>query len=254
MTSTTTNNPSPKLPITVIILAKKDDSGLDRAQKSVMFAAEVLVITKPAPITDFSMVRNEAISQASQPWVLFLDSDEAVAPESVAEISRLIKQDHCAGIEVLRRDIFHQRPLYYGEAGMMTLLRLGKRDQLHFSRPVHEVATVSGEVCTSNILIYHHAHPDINQFFDKNRYYAQLAAQDLAQRGQSFSLLKLIFYPPLKFSWNFFFKLGFLDGWRGFVYALMMSLHSCWVRVFQYELKLTNQSAPDNPSNENNTD
>ena len=46
---------------------------------------------------------------------------------------------------------------------------------------------------------------------------------------------QMIVYPIGKFINNFILELGFLDGWRGLIYAFIMSLHSLWVRVYWYE-------------------
>jgi hypothetical protein len=40
--------------------------------------------------------------------------------------------------------------------------------------------------------------------------------------------------PLAKFIWNYFFLWGFLDGIHGFVFAVLMSLHSFAVRVKLY--------------------
>lgn len=44
-------------------------------------------------------------------------------------------------------------------------------------------------------------------------------------------LVEMILFPVGKFVWNYFFRLGFLDGMEGFIHAGMMSGHSFLVRA-----------------------
>ena len=45
-----------------------------------------------------------------------------------------------------------------------------------------------------------------------------------------------------KFVSNYWLKAGFLDGWRGLIYAVVMSIHSLAVRVFIYEQQQKNSA------------
>ena len=67
--------------------------------------------------------------------------------------------------------------------------------------------------------------------------YAEIEAKYRIKLNYKLNLLSLITFPVGKFINNFLLKRGFLDGWRGLSYALMMSLHSFCVRIFQYELR-----------------
>jgi hypothetical protein len=106
-----------------------------------------------------------------------------------------------------------------------------------FVRPVHEIAQIEGKLHLSKITILHFAHQNINEFFQAIAGYAQIEAEHRQESRLPVWLLglKTIIYPLAKFCQNYFFKLGLLDGWRGLVYASLMSLHSLSVRVFSYE-------------------
>jgi len=239
--------------LSVIIITNRADERFQAAVKSSLFADEVLVVTfgevkMPAleksvvkvihggpKITDFGEARNQALTQALGNWVLFLDSDEVITPESVAEIQAIVQNDGLAGVYVQRRDIFYGQELKWGETGQAWFLRLAQKNKLQFERPVHEVAGVDGVRIQSSIRLLHYPHPTINEFWNSIAQYSQLEAQYRVDQGQKFSLLQLLFYPVGKFCLNFLIRLGILDGWRGLVYALMMTLHSLMVRVFVYE-------------------
>lgn len=260
-------------PLTAIILTHRLDQRLEEALASVQFAPEVILAydqahaqEKPAiaqkrlkklaeiyqfrPLMieaedsdpsqlDFSQLRQQLLSAAHQPWVFYLDSDEYLDLSSIEEIKSLIQKKNIAGIRVKRDDYFLNQPLKFGEVRGVNLLRLAKKDELSWRRPVHEVAQVEGQIINSKIRLWHQAHLTLEEFIKDVTTYARLEAIHRHQQGRRFKLWQLLLFPPGKFIFNYFFKLGFLDGWPGLVYATIMSLHSLAVRVFQYELELT---------------
>ncbi len=245
------------LPVSVIILANQDNVKLRNAIGSVRWATEIIVVwcTKeqpserlakeigvtlvqhPSPITDFAQTRNRAFQTATQEWVFFLDSDEVMTHDSVAQLQRVIGLHNVDGVRVLRHDIFHGHELKWGELYNVRIVRLFRKHKGHFVRAVHEVAIIDGKVIDSPIFIKHYAHDSLSQFLQKITYYAQLEAQLRVEAGEHFSLFQLLFFPKAKFFVNYFLKLGFLDGWAGLCYATMMSIHSFAVRALLYEKK-----------------
>lgn len=222
--------------ISIIILFKQKDERFQQAVSSSQFAREIITVENKE-ITNFSQVRNEALKKATQEWVFFLDSDEVIVPESIVKIKKIIKDNLFDGATVTRKDIFYHRIINHGEAGNKKLLRMGKKDRMIWKRPVHEVAEIKGVVNNSNIEIIHYAHSSLNDFLTSIVNYAEIEAKYRTQSNQKTNLFSLIIFPLGKFVANYLVKRGFLDGWRGLSYALMMSLHSFSVRIFQYELK-----------------
>lgn len=245
------------VPLSVIILTHRRDQRFIQALKSAQSAAEVIVVdyqsgnpwptlrkrfrfklfTRSEPIANFAGERNRAMQRASYDWVFFLDSDEVIESASWDEIQRVVTNSDLSGAYIRRQDIFYGQPLGFGETGQVWLLRLMKKTQARFARPVHEVSMVMGKSKRVEITLSHYAHQSISEFFQDVGHYAELEAEYQAdyQLPVWRLSLKTLAYPGAKFIVNYFFKLGFLDGWRGLVYAVMMSLHSLWTRVFAYE-------------------
>ena len=222
--------------ISIIILFKQQNERFQQTFSSAQFAQEIITV-KNERITDFSQIRNQALKKATQKWVFFLDSDEVIVPESIVEIKKIIKDDLLDGVMIKRQDVFYHQLIKHGEAGNIELLRMGKRDKMTWKRPVHEVAKIKGRVRSSSIRVIHYAHPSLNEFLTSIIDYAEIEAKYRAQLNQNVNFFRLITFTLGKFINSYLLKKGFLDGWRGLSYALMMSLHSFSVRVFQYELK-----------------
>lgn len=243
-----------KTPCTVVIVTNRTDNLFEKSLSSTQWASHVLIVDTttdtdwkplrkqyifnvlayPDNITDFSAVRNYALKQVTTPWVLFLDSDEILPIQAEQEIANIISTDLYDGMYLSRTDYFLGKAVRYGEAGTTELLRLFKVDHGKFTRNVHEVVQLKGRVGQSSISIDHFSHENIVGFINKIKSYAFLDAQT---RTHSLfeNTLQMICFPPAKFILNYLIKLGFLDGYRGLIYALCMSMHSLFVRVFYYE-------------------
>ncbi|HZZ98437.1 MAG TPA: glycosyltransferase family 2 protein [Candidatus Saccharimonadia bacterium] len=184
---------------------------------------------------DFAAQRNYALSLCTKTWVLFVDEDEEVPQNLMAEIAEAILRDDNNGYMLHRNDIFMNRELKHGETGNIRLLRLAKKSAGNWERPVHEVWQVTGNIGVLSSPLIHRAHPSISAFLDKINAYTSIEANYRKNLGKRTSLFELLVYPHAKFFQNYLFRLGFLDGIPGFTMAFMMSLHSLAVRIKLYE-------------------
>ncbi len=249
--------------LSIIILADTNDVVLKRALQSSRWAQEVLVVTTttgdwstlPSFVKQraypesksaqfhFSEVRNWALQQAAGEWVLFLDSDEVLPISAEKSITDIPTPSNLGGVYLRRQDIFLGKPLRFGETGSTYLLRLMRKSAAHFSGAVHETAEVEGDVVFVPITLSHFAHKSVASFIQKVTKYAELVAQERYVAGKKFQIVELLCFPIGKFLWNYVILWGFLDGWRGLIYASVMSLHSASVRIFLYELNQKNAAA-----------
>lgn len=246
-----------RLPVSVLILTQRQGEIFDQVLNSIHWAAEIIVadygshlewtsykqqfplrvIKETSPIIDFAIARNRLLKEATQPWVLFLDSDEVLQPFDLTTFQVLLAQPNVAGATVRRVDMFRGQPLHHGEVGNVHLLRLARKPTIHFERPVHEVAVVEGTVVKSELVLWHYAHPSISDFLRKVGEYARMEAHHRSLPSWPQLWLELWLWPWGKFVVNYLLKSGYKDGWRGLTYALMMTVHSLSVRAFLVERK-----------------
>lgn len=242
--------------ISAVILTHNNQGSIGRLIRSLHWCDEVLVIDDQSadrtraiakklsakvfirPLKDnFAARRNFGLAQVTTDWAFFVDTDEIVSPALAREIKSVLNSD-LNGFWIKRLDYFLGRKLRFGETGSIKLVRLARTRAGLWRRPVHEVWQVKpplGELKTS---LYHYPHPDLADFIAKINYYTDIEARYRMVPGEAQLLCELIFYPPAKFIYNYFFRLGILDGLPGLVMALMMSLHSLLVRLKVYEKSL----------------
>lgn len=177
-------------------------------------------------ITDFAAARNQLMSSVKADWILFLDSDEKL---SVA--INLAKLDKRFNYSFKRQDWFLNKKLRFGETASVRLTRLIQPLTGQWQGKVHEefVSRLPLRLLPQTIL--HRRQISLSEFLNRLNWYSSLRAEEINR----FSLFELLVYPLVKFVKNYFWHLGFLDGFPGLAMAFMMSFHSLSVRVKQYE-------------------
>lgn len=183
---------------------------------------------------DFAGQRNYALSKAKQGWVLFLDADERLSLSLLDEIKQAIKSPKYNGYYIRRDDVFLGRRLRHGETKNTYLLRLAKKGSGKWVRPVHEYWQVKKTKKLKHPIL-HYSHQSVSSFISKINSYTTIEASYRKSRNKKTTLFEIIFYPIGKFLYNHIIKLGFLDGFEGFIMSFMMSLHSFMVRVKMYK-------------------
>lgn len=212
---------------------------LEKILKTINPQLNFRVIIRKNPITDFANLRNKVIKKVNTPWLLFLDSDEILSKNKLNTLSQLLSNDQISAYRLQRVDYFHGHKMRFGETGKNYSVRLARINRIKYQRQVHEIAHISGRVENSNLIIKHFPHQNLTSFIKSVNKYAQLEADYRFTNKVYYSkgkiYLQLILYPFGKFILNYLLKLGFLDGFTGLSYAILMSFHSILVRIYLYE-------------------
>jgi hypothetical protein len=90
---------------------------------------------------------------------------------------------------------------------------------------VHEGLDVTGAIRHLRHDLIHLTDPDLHHYFTKFNRYTSLAAEDLASRGRDFRVIDVLLRPPFQFLKMYVLRRGFLDGFEGFVLAVLSSAY-----------------------------
>jgi len=191
----------------------------------------------------YSAQKNSAIEKASGDWVLSLDADEVVEPELMEEIRRVIELDSpVSGYYMPRKNYFLGRWIRHGGFYPDRKLRLFRRGRF-VERPVHEVVQVDGPTGMLNHALVHNAYPTLEGYIQHMNRYSSLGAEIVAAGGRGgFSVLNIVINPLATFVYNYFFRLGLLDGREGLLLNLYHSAYVSWKYAKAWELGRTSQS------------
>jgi glycosyltransferase involved in cell wall biosynthesis len=253
--------------ISAVVLTKNEEKNIERCIKSLDFCDEIVIIddysidntknqiskikNKNDKLNikvfekhlnnDFAQQRNFGLSKVTNEWILFIDADEVISEELKNEIVSLfqgsiVKEN---SFYLKRRDYFWKQELRFGEVKKVRnlgLVRLVKRNSGKWMGNVHEVFYTAKNTGRLNNFINHYPHPALKEFITDVNRYSDIRAEELYKKDTKTSVLQIIFFPFLKFIYNYFINLGLLDGPAGFTYAFMMSFHSFLVRAKLYQL------------------
>lgn len=253
--------------ISVVILTKNEANRIARCLLSVLWADEVIIIDdysldktrehakealpkvkifSRALNGDFAAQHNFGLEKAKGDWVLFVDADEIVSPALQKEILEKVQTSpkDIVGFLFRRQDWFLNTKLAHGETSSWKSVRLAKAGAGKWRREVHEVWEISGKVAEMQNPIEHTSHETVTSLIQTLNFYTTIDARHMHSTDHIHFQLFRVFANPLgKFLQNFFLRLGFLDGFAGFVMAFMMSFNSLLVRIKIYDLEITHLAA-----------
>jgi len=251
--------------LSVVIITRNEESNIARTLASVAWADERIVVDSGSTDRTLEIARahgakvfqeswkgyaqqkNSAIAQATGDWVLSIDADEEVSAELRENIKRAIEAatTNIAGYFVARRNFFLGRWIRRGGFYPDRKLRLFRSGKGAFiERVVHETMRVDGPTAVLEGDLIHNAYPTLTGYIDTMNRYSSLGAEVAAHQGQVsrswLSFLANVYYrPALNFSWNYFFRLGFLDGREGYLLHLYHNVYVSWKYAKAWEATRT---------------
>jgi glycosyltransferase involved in cell wall biosynthesis len=236
-----TQNEEANLPCTLASLRRADevvivDSGSKDATLDIarLFGAHIF----EEPWKGFAAQKNSAISHCTGDWILSLDADEEVSPELAQEIDEILAgEPPFAAYRIPRLNHFLGRSLRHGGYWPDRKLRLFRRGAAHFAeRPVHETLEADGPVGTLKSPLIHRCYPTLEEYIEHMNSYSTLGgsvAAALGKDGRSLTgfLNGVLLNPTATFLYNYFLRLGFLDGRAGLLMHLNHSAYIQWKYV-----------------------
>jgi len=226
--------------LTAIILTHNEEPHLPDCLRSVAWAEQVIVfdsystdgtlaIARAAgarvlqrEFDNYAGQRNGALQAAQTEWVLFVDADERVSPESAQEIQRVLTRPE-AGWWLPRHNYIFGRLTRHTGWYPDYQLRLLRGARAHYERPVHEVVVLAGEAGYLTHPLTHLNYASVPEFIAKQRAYAQYEAERLAAQGARAQPHHLLTQPLRQFWWRFITLQGWRDGWHGLRLSWLMA-------------------------------
>jgi hypothetical protein len=165
-----------------------------------------------------------ATRAARTDWVLCTDADERVSDALREEI--LARQAEgfrgAAGYDMPRLSQYQGRWIRHGAWYPNRQLRLFDRRRGRWGgiNP-HDRVVLDGQTGKLRSDLLHIPYRSMREQLATIDEYTSIAADELLQRGCRFAGLRLVLNPPFRVIRSLMLKLGFLDGWRGLLLALM---------------------------------
>ena len=175
----------------------------------------------------FSNQKNYALSIATNEWVLHLDADEVLSKELVEEIKFVIINTKLDGFYLIRTNFFFFLQMKYSGINKEYRLRLAKKTlSKYVDGIIHEELIVNGKVGKLKNIMIHNSYPTISSYFNKLEQYTTLGAKKLLEKNKKAKVIDIVFKPPFEFIKRYILKCGFLDGIRGFIWAVLYAFYT----------------------------
>lgn len=248
-----------KLPLTLAVMTYNEAANIARCLDSVPFAEERLVIDCGSTDDTIAIAREHgarvvhqdwlgfgpqrrfATEQSRHDWILALDADEFLTSELQTEMEQrlpgIMASDTAVGI-LRRHTLFMGAPMrwYRPLAGEMKP-RLYHRQRAHWgTERVHESLNWNGSAIRFSAFFEHRHNPTLLHKELKNLRYGELKAHDWAQKRRPPRIWACPFVFMGTFVKDYFLRLAFLDGWRGYIIAQTEASYAVFKRMRHFEM------------------
>lgn len=191
-------------------------------------------------------------------WVFFLDADEFVTDDFLSELKIAIENKECVGFWVHYTNDFLGKILKYGASmPKLPIFRVGvgeyeyidEKAWSHLDMEVHEHPILNGRIGEIKAPVIHREFRGLAHYIQKHNEYSSWEANrflnmtndkgKLTHRQKvKYFLIDTWLLGPLYFMYSYFYKLGFLDGKMGFIYAVYKMQYFFNVKAKIEELRI----------------
>lgn len=249
------------MPISAVIITLNEEQNIARCIQSVLpVVDEVIVLDsfskdQTVPIAEslgarvlqeafrgYGEQKIMAFAAASYDWILSIDADEALSPELQQSLLRIKDTATQDAYSVNRLTNYCGKWIKHGGWYPDSLLRFWHKDSGKMrADKVHEGWELAPGKTSGHLHgdLYHYSFPTISAHLKKVEQYSEMGAKFDVARGKKVSLVKLLFGPGWTFFSIFILRLGFLDGYYGWVIAKNSAFASFakYLKVREYTKK-----------------
>ncbi len=181
--------------------------------------------------------KNFAITCAKNDYILSLDADEAVSEKLKKSILEINKNNFCDVYEMSRLTNYCGSWIKHTDWYPDIKTRLFDRKKAHWAgiNPHDKIIffdDITQKKTTKNTAkrlegdILHYSFHTIEQHLQQMNYFTNINAKEAFKNGKKASLLKILGSPILKFFSSYIVRLGFLDGYAGFLVCAISAFAS----------------------------
>src|SRR6202050_1021034 len=247
--------------ISVAIVAMDEEENIGRTMASIAWADEIVLVDSGSkdrtceiarehgaqvvlePWRGYVAQKQYAIDLCTKDWVLLLDADEEVSPGLAEEIRAAIADaSTVSGYWLPRETLFLGRWMRHGGFYPDPKLRLFRRGhgfvtghdphdrcELKPGLPGQAPGEAAQPTRQFKNALVHYTYPNLPLYLSHMNRYSSLGAQLAVAKGhRRFSFVNIVLRPLATFVYNYFFRLGFLDGREGLLLHLYHAGYVSW--------------------------
>ncbi len=171
-----------------------------------------------------------AIEQTTNDWILSIDADEVISPQLQQSILEVKQNNTHQGYSFSILTNYCGKWIRHCGWYPQPKLRLLNKQKGHINKKmVHEGLEMNDKnepVCLLNGDLLHHSYNTISDHSRKIQLYTEMSAKNSVALGRTVSMLKIIVAPRWVFIYHYIIRLGFLDGYWGYILCKNISYES----------------------------
>jgi glycosyltransferase involved in cell wall biosynthesis len=253
--------------LSVATIAFNESANIARTLESVKWADELVILDSGStdntvaiaescgakvyvnkPFPGHGEQKNVAIDHCTSDWILLLDADEVITPELAKEIQQVLagppKHD---AYWTPRLNLIFGRWIRHGGFYPDRKLRLFRRGSARLSEGVgpHSTPQFAGTPGFLKGDMLHYAYPTLPLYLEHMNRYSTEVSKLIVPKGKTSRSLFAFFWnvvlnPVATFTYNYFFRLGFLDGREGLLLHMYHSGYVSWKYAKAWEFARKN--------------
>jgi len=227
--------------LSVAIITKNEKENIRQCLQSISFAGQIVIVDSGS--TDntleiaaefgceiyseawrgFGPQKQSAIDKCSQPWILVLDADERIPPDTANIIKKIVTDSNVkdAGFSFPRKNYFQGRWIKHAGWWPDRIVRLFRKEAGRITTAmVHESVEVQGMIGVLDVPIEHYTESSLSKIIQKIDKYSTLGAQEAFKDGKHSSVFSAFMRAFFTFNQDYFLRLGMLDGRQGLTLAV----------------------------------
>jgi glycosyltransferase involved in cell wall biosynthesis len=252
----------PRKTLSIAMIAMNEEANLPRTLESVRWADEIIIVDSGSKDRTLDIAKsfgaktifhafgghgeqkNVALDLCTSDWALLLDADEVLTPELQDEIRNLLAGEPKFGAYwIPRLNLYFGRWIRHGGFYPDRKLRLFRRGAARLSEGVgpHSTPQFAGPRGNLRNDMLHYAYPTMGIYLEHMNRYSSEIAHLLHQKGRDSRSLPAFLWnavlnPAATFVYNYFFRLGFLDGREGLILHVNHSVYTHWKFIKAWRL------------------
>ena len=225
--------------LSVVIITKNEEKNIARCLSAVQWADELIVVDSGSTDKTIEIAesfgakifkrdwpgdgaqKHYGINQANQKWCLVLDADEVVTTALKASIEAVLQSPMYSVYKIHRRSFFLKKIILHGDWGRDWVVRLFDRTKHQWTQAkVHSALDIKKKQAKKlKGKLLHYTQDNFEIALEKMNLYSSGSARMLFDKNKYSTLLNALLHKYWTFFRSFIIRVGFLDGWRGYLTA-----------------------------------
>ncbi len=174
----------------------------------------------------YTSQKNRVITFAENNYILSLDADEVLSEKLINSIIKIPENPPFDAYDFNRLNIYCEKPIKHTSWYPDRKIRLWNKNKGKWDGDkIHEIVKTEQQANVGFLKgdLLHFSFNSIEEHITQANKFSTIRAEEYFKKNKSLLLLKAVFAPQYHFFRNYFVKLGFLEGYYGFIISAIIA-------------------------------